>query len=668
MADNIHAGESSTAARGRWALVWLGVAAIALAIRAVHLWQIRNAPVFDLLIGDARNFDRWAREIAAGDWIGSGVFYQAPLYAYFMGVIYAAGGHLVAVRVVQILLGTVACVLLGIAGSRFFCRRIGLLAALLLAVWPSAVFADGLIQKSALDGFLFCALLALLSAPAAGIRRWIAVGVTLAALVLTRENAVACVPILLLAIALRLPQPGAARGRIVTALAFLFGVGLVLLPVAARNRAVGGEWHLTSASFGHVFYIGNHSGAIGLYMPLRYGHGDIRYEQSDAVEMAEQALGRTLAPREVSAYWTGQATEFIVQHPAEWIALLGRKALLLVNRVEIGDAEDQYTYAEWSTPLAALSPWLHFGVLVPMAAAGIVLSWPRRRAVAVPLVLLGFYAFSVVLTFVMARYRHPLLPLLLLFAAAAVVDGLRQARARRWPLLGLALLVAAMVAVPANQTTIVSQASVHAQTLYNIGTALEERGAPLDTVIDSYRRALEVDPAYAPAYSNLGAALQRGGQPEQALPYLQRAVALQPDFGTYHYNLGIVLAALGDAAGAESAYRRAVACDPPNAEAYNNLGGIAFARGDLDDAARQFAAAVQADPHNARAMGNLGAVYIRQGQVDRAIDTLRAAIALDPGSPQPRQNLARLLTAAGRSEEAAAEYEALRRMSAGREQ
>ena len=50
-------------------------------------------------MGDARGYDAWARRLAAGDWIGTDVFYQAPLYPYFLGVVYALAGHdLLAVR------------------------------------------------------------------------------------------------------------------------------------------------------------------------------------------------------------------------------------------------------------------------------------------------------------------------------------------------------------------------------------------------------------------------------------------------------------------------------------------------------------------------------------------------------------------------------------------
>ena len=35
------------------------------------------------MMGDAQSYHAWAQEIAAGNWIGDDVFYQAPLYPYF---------------------------------------------------------------------------------------------------------------------------------------------------------------------------------------------------------------------------------------------------------------------------------------------------------------------------------------------------------------------------------------------------------------------------------------------------------------------------------------------------------------------------------------------------------------------------------------------------------
>src|SRR5205814_8012179 len=128
--------------------------AVAFTLRIIHIWQMRNAPFFTLLMGDARGYDEWARRIAGGDWIGRDVFYQAPLYPYFLGVIYAVTGRsLFAVRIIQAVIGSASCGLLALAGERFFTKRVGVIAGLALAVYAPAIFYDGLLQKSVLDIF-----------------------------------------------------------------------------------------------------------------------------------------------------------------------------------------------------------------------------------------------------------------------------------------------------------------------------------------------------------------------------------------------------------------------------------------------------------------------------------------------------------------------------------
>jgi tetratricopeptide (TPR) repeat protein len=650
-----HAPARARASR-EW-IAWLAVAALALAVRLLHLWEIRRAPIVNQLVGDGRAYDAWARQIAAGDWVGSGVFYQAPLYPYFLAAIYALRGHdLAAVRVVQALLGATACVLLGAAGQRFFCRQVGLLAGVMLALWPSAFFADALIQKSALDTVLLCGLLALL---ATAVRRpaaltWFATGVILGGLALTRENALAFAPVLLVVIAARFRAGGWARA----AASLLLGLVLMLLPVSVRNWSVGGEFHLTTAQFGPNFYIGNNPAATGIYQPLRYGRGDPRYERLDATELAEAAVGRALTPGEVSGYWSGRAFEFIARQPRRWLGLLARKGVLFVNRIEVGDAEDPYTYAEWSWPLALLGRLLHYGVLVPLAAAGVVLTWPRRRAIAVLLALLLVYAATVVATFVMARYRHPALPLLILFAAAALVEGVRHVRARRWRLLLVAAGVAAAAAVPANWP-VVAESSVRAGSLYNIARNLEDQPGGLDQAIEYYRQSLALEPNSALAHSNLGAALQRRGQLADALAEFRRAIELQPGRGEYHYNLAGGLAAAGDGAGAAASYQRALALDPNDADARNNLGVLLQQRGDLSGAEQQYAAALTRAPRHVGVLSNLGALYAQQGKLDLAIQSFQSALAVEAQARSARENLALALAQVGRTDEAAREYDIL---------
>ena len=118
-------------------------------MRLAHVWQIRRAPFFTALMGDSRSYDEWARRIAGGEWIGRDVFYQAPLYPYFLGVVYAIFGRdLLAVRLIQALIGSASCVLLALACRRLFGDAAGAAAGLLLALWAPAIFFDGLLQLS----------------------------------------------------------------------------------------------------------------------------------------------------------------------------------------------------------------------------------------------------------------------------------------------------------------------------------------------------------------------------------------------------------------------------------------------------------------------------------------------------------------------------------------
>ena len=153
-------------------------------------------------MGDARRYDAWAMQIASGDWIGQDVFYQAPLYPYFLGSLYAIAGHsLLMVRVCQAVIGTAACVLLALAARRLYSERAGLIAGLGLALYAPAIFSDGLLQKTVLDLFFVCLVLWIISGlvdEPARRSRWFWLGMSLGGLALTRENALAIVGAILL--------------------------------------------------------------------------------------------------------------------------------------------------------------------------------------------------------------------------------------------------------------------------------------------------------------------------------------------------------------------------------------------------------------------------------------------------------------------------------------
>ncbi len=385
-------------------------------------------------------------------------------------------------RLVQILLGSIACVLVAHAAWRLVSPRAGIVAGVVLALYPPAIFFDALLQKTVLDAFLISVAIWIVSAiltQPARTWRWIGLGVTLGALSLTRENALALVAVVA-AWALVAPesdsgqQPLARRAAAQLA-PFVLGAALVLLPVAVRNYAVGGGFYLTTSQFGTNLYLGNNARTDGTAGSLVGGRGSAEYERQDAIDLAERATGRTLSPGEVSSYWTGQALDYITSQPGSWLKLMARKFALLWNRAEAFDTESQESYAEWSTPLRLLGPLGHFGILVPLACFGVWVTWPARSRLWILYVLAGAYAASIVVFFIYARYRFPLVPFLVIFAAAGLAEGAGFLRQRSRNQIMTAAAVAAGVAIATNWPML-STTTMRAVTEHNLGAALQSEG------------------------------------------------------------------------------------------------------------------------------------------------------------------------------------------------
>jgi tetratricopeptide (TPR) repeat protein len=700
-------------------LRYLATFAVAFAVRLVHVWQIHRAPFFTVLMGDSRSYDEWARRIAGGEWIGRDVFYQAPLYPYFLGGLYAiAGHHLLLVRLVQAVLGSLACVFLALAATRFFSPRAGLVAGLMLALYAPAIFFDGLIQKSTLDVFFVCLALWLLSrtinaetAEPAEIKEhkerrnslrvprvlrssswpWLALGLAIGALSLTRENAIVFTVVIAVwailpksvktakhaepnRVSLRPLRPLRSAWDWRPAALFLLGVAIVVMPVAIRNSSVGGGFYVTTSQFGPNLFIGNNPRSDGSYQSLRYGRGAPEYERQDATELAERATGRTLTPAEVSSYWTERALDFIAGRPGEWLRLMGRKVALLVNRTEMLDTESQESHAEWSLPLRLTSIVGHFGILVPLAVAGLIVSWPHRRRLGVGVLyaMLFAYAASVVLFYVFARYRYPLVPFLILFAAAGLVDLVSLVRvvgadprvgpgADTW-VRPYAMVAAVVTAAVLANWPILSADMNRAVSEHNLGAALQGDGR-YDEAIVHYRRAVAFRSDYAPAYNNLASSLRSKGQLREAIATYEQALRLQPDYPEAHYNLANALLADGRRDEAVAHFQRALESMAGSADVHNNLGIALMEKGQVAEAVTEFRQAIQLEPGSAKAHRNLGDALATMGKRAEGLDHLRRAAAIEPNDASVRYDLGSALLEAGKVDEAIGELRTALRLT-----
>jgi tetratricopeptide (TPR) repeat protein len=552
-------------------IILLGIVGLGLTLRLVYLFEVWSIPFFEHPVGDALSYDEWAQRIAAGDWWGDRVFYQAPAYPYFLSVVYSVVGHdLWIAHVVQMILGALSCGLMFLAGRLFFDRSSGVLAGLLLAVYPPAIFFDGLIQKAGLGLFLLTTLLFLLALlqtrPGATIA-WLC-GAALGLLCLTRENALVFAPILAIWIAcgFRLLPYGSSRTitpirrRFLWTAGFAAGLVAVLVPVGARNQQVGGTFALTTAQMGPNFYIGNNQHATGVYAPLVLGQESPRYEQADAVRLAEAAVGRELTSGEVSNWWMERALSFIYERPTEWLKLLWMKALLTVNEFEIPDTVDIYPYAESSRVLGGLLRIFHFGVLLPLAAAGMVLAWRCRPEVDILYALSAAFAASVIAFYVFARYRYPLVPLTMPFAGFACVEGARLLRRKTWRALKLpaaALVGAALV----SNVSLVDEESSQTAAHLNLGALMLQTGR-IDDAEPYLLRALDLQPNDADVNVELGDLRLRQGRLREAESHLLRALQLRGDDPYAHRVIAVLYDQMGRDTDAKRHRRIAARLDP----------------------------------------------------------------------------------------------------------
>lgn len=535
-------------------------------IRVAYVAETSEVPLVRHLIGDAAGYYEWAGRIADGEWFGKEPFYQAPLYPYVLGVYMTVCGESVwAVRLLQGMWGGLAVWCLWYGTREVLGHRAALVAAAMLTCYAPAVFFDGALQKASLGCLLVCGLVAAMGAFRGRADTWRAalVGGVVGLVVLTRENALVWVPVLGLWVWLS-GRSRATRARGGGLGAYAVGLALVLAPVGVRNKMVGGEWSVSTFQSGANFYIGNHRGSDGRYAPLVRGHESPAFERRDAAALAERDLGRRLSPREVSDYWWSRALGDIGADPGWWFGLMGRKLLMVVNRFEVSDVESQYIYEEYSVILRVLGSVWHFGVLCPLAVIGVVATRGHWRRLWVYHAMIFSMAFAVALFYVMARYRFPLVPLLIPFAAAGSLELWRLMRRREFRTLAwrgiVVLTVAGVVNFPIHD-----EGRLNALAWMNVGVALAGEGDVAGATV-YFRRAVAGHRTSAEANNNLAQALALQGDYGGAIPHYQASLAADATLPGADYNLAVALERVGRTAEAIRHYKRAVDLNPSDAE------------------------------------------------------------------------------------------------------
>jgi predicted O-linked N-acetylglucosamine transferase (SPINDLY family) len=205
-----------------------------------------------------------------------------------------------------------------------------------------------------------------------------------------------------------------------------------------------------------------------------------------------------------------------------------------------------------------------------------------------------------------------------------------------------------------------------------------------------YQRAIEIDPSFVEALSNLGAVFREASRVDEALVCFQKALTIQPDsaelhsnlalvlydlkkfklsmaqcqlaltlnsnYAEAHNNLGLCFKAMGQLNEAAGSYRRAITCDANLASAHSNLGNVLREIGQYNNAITSYQQAIKLQPNFAEAYSNLGGVLQCLGQFDLAIENCQRALEINPNYAEALNNLGLCLKAVGQTDAAIASY------------
>jgi 4-amino-4-deoxy-L-arabinose transferase-like glycosyltransferase len=615
--------------------VALGIFLLALAVRVLYVLALRDHPRFDAPIMDPGYHLAWARSMAEGVEFQSGPFFRAPLYPMALAaMLKCTGGSLLGVRLIQAVLGAATAALTYRLGARVAGEGAGRIAGIVVATaWTLVAFDAELLIPVLLLPILLAALeLTVIwrerAAAGVGGPLSLLVGVLFGLAAIARPNVLLYMPVLFFGALLWFRQ---ARPAVWLTL----GTLLPIVPVTVHN-VLEGDGSLIATQGGVNFWIGNNpssDGSAAIVPGTRDGWWEGYF---DSIALAEADEGRELKATEVSAHYRAKALNWMSSEPGNALAHLLSKGRLLFANAELANNQDMRFLAFHTLPALRYSP-ARWAVLFGLGAVGLALlcfggSAPRRRGGRVITTFAVVYAASVVLFFVNARFRLPLVPILSIGSGALLMAVVERLRARHWA-------GAVAIGLPALALSALSF----------------------------------IDPAgYASSDGNglaeLGKAELDRGDPEAALRYLDQAVAANPNSVQVRMALATaIVAAKRDPERALLLLREAKAL--PRGKDFPELDvqilDTRLSAGDVEGALRDARLALRSRPKD----GALRFVVARgealSGSGSKAVRLLQELLADEPTNATVALVIAQVLEKLpGRREEAASAYERVISMGA----
>lgn len=155
---------------------------------------------------------------------------------------------------------------------------------------------------------------------------------------------------------------------------------------------------------------------------------------------------------------------------------------------------------------------------------------------------------------------------------------------------------------------------------------LWESTGNFERALENYSKALEREPANAPALASVARLKYRQDQFDHAVDYFQRAIAANPSEAGLYNDLGLAQSKLGRHDEAIAAIGKSLAIAPGTSRYANNLATVLFAAGREDEARKT----LLANNKPAVAHYNMAYLHYNADHTDQALEELGQVLAIAP--------------------------------------
>ena len=375
------------------------------------------------------------------------------------------------------------------------------------------------------------------------------------------------------------------------------------------------------------FYLGNNDMANGwsATSPLLRGAWFSGYQ--DAITIAEEASGHSLSYAGVSNYWMKQGLSYITGDLISWIGLMFRKVYLLISNVEIPNNQS-IDYIK-NLSLFMKIPLFKYGVVFSLAVPGIIFAssasgkgkLPGKLSIMKMCILL--YGFAVILFFVNARYRMPIIPFLIIFASYSAIEVVRSFMENRWKVFFKFTGTACAAAFLSFSSFSNSDFSTSAQMHYSLGNQYFSQGE-MSRAISEYEMSIQMAPSNVDAWNNLASAFAQTGDYQSAYAALLSSIE-SCDNPTAHARMGLLFVRQDRYMEAEQHLEIALTDNPDDVESLYYLASLRAQTGQEEEALILLDRALSnpIDPRLEEKLNYLkGRILYNLGRINQAIGAL----------------------------------------------